>query len=124
MQRLGGYLSCQKRLALAVAWSETFGLAPMDSKHLILKEDEWLERLIASGQDHVTAYPNSIGYARDGWLAGFREAHRTCLLADSNHELVVFGSRSEADKVAFERIQSWMESRSLDRLELKIMLHD
>jgi len=96
----------------------------MDSKHLILKEDDWLERLIASGQDLVTAYPNSIGYARDGWLAGFREAHRTCLLADSNHELVVFGSRSEADKVAFERIKSWMESRSLDRLELKIMLHD
>jgi len=96
----------------------------MDSKHLILKEDNWLERLNASGEAKVTAYPNLIGHTRDGWLASFREEHRTCLLADSNCELVIFGSRTESDKVAFDEIKTWMEVRSLGRFELRVMLHD
>ena len=96
----------------------------MDSKHLILKDDDWIERLRASGVDHVTAYPNLIGHGRDGWLAGFHEAHRTCYLADSNYELMVFGSRPDTDQMAFAQIESWMESHSLDDLELKIMIHD
>ena len=75
----------------------------MDSHHLILKEDEWLERLKASGEVCVTACPNLIGHTRDGWLASFQEAHRICLLANSDYEPVVFGSRAEGDSIATSR---------------------
>lgn len=96
----------------------------MDSKHLILKEDDWVERLNASGEDQVTAYPNLIGHTRDGWLASFDEDHRICLLADSNYELVVFGSRSDSDRAAFEDIKSWLASHALAKFGLNVMLHD
>ena len=96
----------------------------MDSKHLILKEDAWLERLMATGSNCVTAYPNIIGHTVDGWLAAFQETHRVCLLADADYELVVFGERNDPEKGAFQKIRSWMNSHSLERYELRVILHD
>ena len=110
--------------SLLPAAATAITLKRMDSKHLILKEDDWINRLKASGEDNVTAYPNLIGHAREGWLASYREEHRTCLLTDSNYELVAFGSRAESDDVAFDQIKAWLETRSLSRFELLVMLHD
>ena len=96
----------------------------MDSKQLILKEDDWINRLKASGENNVTAYPNLIGHARDGWLASFRENHRTCFLADSSYEFITFGSRAVSDEVAFGHIKTWRKTHSLGSFELLVMLHD